>query len=414
MLQMLDDVSVLDAGHVLAGPFSSYQLAMLGARVTRVENPRGNDFARRHGGPDALRAAGMGASFLAQNANKRSLAMDLKDPRGRDLFRRLAARADVVTENFRPGVMRRLGLDYPTLARDNPRLIYMSLTGFGQSGPLSELPAYDHIVQGISGMMSFTGTRESGPLRIGYPVVDYVAGLSAALAILAALHQRGRSGKGQHLDVAMLDSALLMMGPFVSQQLIAGAVERPPGNLAFSGSPFSGAFDTADGLLVVTANTVAQAQRLCTLLDCPAVMDDARMRDWNAHPELVAELRPLLEAQYARFGALEWECRLGEISVPAAKVRELGEALDHPQVRARGFLEPAGEVPVQGGPLRVPGAGFAASAAMPRAANAPPPVLGEHTEQVLRELGLSDVDVDVLFADAVVAGPREGVPGQPM
>lgn len=135
MLRMLDDVSVLDAGHVLAGPFCSYQLAMLGARVTRVENPRGSDFARRHGGPDVLRAAGMGASFLAQNANKRSLAMDLKDPRGRDLFRRLAARADVVTENFRPGVMRRLELDYETLSKDHPRLVYMSLTGFGQSGP---------------------------------------------------------------------------------------------------------------------------------------------------------------------------------------------------------------------------------------------------------------------------------------
>lgn len=405
MLRMLDDVSVLDAGHVLAGPFCSYQLAMLGARVTRVENPRGNDFARRHGGPDALRAAGMGASFLAQNANKRSLAMDLKDPRGRDLFRRLAARADVVTENFRPGVMHRLGLDYESLSKDHPRLVYMSLTGFGQSGPLSMLPAYDHIVQGLSGMMAFTGTHESGPLRIGYPVVDYVAGLTAALAIVSALHQRERSGQGQHLDVAMLDSALLMMGPFVSQQLLAGAVERPPGNLAFSGSPFSGAFDTADGLLVVTANTAAQATRLCALLGCCELMDDARMRDWNAHPELVAELRPVLEAAYAREDAVEWERRLGAISVPAAKVRDLGEALEHPQVRQRGFLEAAGQVPGRDDPLEVPGPGFAAGAA-PREPNAPPPVLGAHSEQVLRELDVPSAEIDALFADGIVAGPR--------
>ena len=202
MLRMLDDVTVLDAGHVLAGPFATYQLAMLGARVTRVENPAGQDMARRHGGPQELRDAGMGASFLAQNANKRSIAIDLKQPRGRELFCRLASRVDVVTENFRPGMMQRLGLDYGTLRAHNPGLIYMSLTGFGQSGPLSGQPAYDHILQGISGMMSFNGTRESGPLRIGYPVVDYVAGLTAALAIVCALHQRQRTGQGQHLDVA--------------------------------------------------------------------------------------------------------------------------------------------------------------------------------------------------------------------
>jgi len=408
VLKLLDGVTVLDAGHVLAGPFCTYQLAMLGARVTRVENPAGRDFARRHGGPQALRDAGLGASFLAQNANKRSLAMDLKDPRGRDLFRRLAARADVVTENFRPGVMRRLGLDYETLAADNPRLVYSSLTGFGQRGPLAGLPAYDHIVQGISGMMSFNGTRESGPLRITYPVVDYVAGLTAALAVVTALRHRDRTGEGCHLDVAMLDSALMMMGPFVAQQLVAGTVDRPEGNLAFSGSPFSGAFETADGLLVVTANTREQAVRLCALLGQPQLADDPRMQDWNAHPELVAELRPMLEAAYRRRSALEWERALGEASVPAAKARSLDEALAHPQVRARGFLERAGTLPGGEDPLEVPGPGFGTGSPALRAANAPPPRLGEHSEQVLRELGLAASEVDALFEAGVVAGPRAG------
>jgi crotonobetainyl-CoA:carnitine CoA-transferase CaiB-like acyl-CoA transferase len=399
---MLDDVTVLDAGHVLAGPFCSYQLAMLGARVTRVENPAAKDFARRHGGDQALRDRRMGTSFLVQNANKRSLAMDLKDHRGRDLFRRLAARADVVTENFRPGVMQRLGLDYETLRHDNPRLVYSSLTGFGQSGPLAGLPAYDHIVQGISGMMSFNGTPQSGPLRVSYPVVDYVAGLAAALAVVTALHHRDRTGAGQHLDVAMLDTALMMMGPFLGQQLVTGAVERPEGNLAFSGSPFSGAFETADGLLVVTANTHEQAQRLCAVLGHPELMEDARLHDWNTHPELVMELRPLLQAAYATHDALHWERCLGEVSVPAAKVRDLEEALSHEHVRERGFVEDAGRVPGGDAPLRVPGVGFLPGDSVARASNAPPPGLGEHSREVLRELQLDEQEIDTLIRDGVV------------
>ena len=402
MFRMLDDVTVLDAGHVLAGPFCSYQLGLMGARVTRVENPAGRDFARRHGGDQALRDARMGTSFLAQNANKRSLAMDLKDARGRDLFRRLATRADVVTENFRPGVMQRLGLDYETLRHDNPRLVYSSLTGFGQSGPLAGLPAYDHIVQGISGMMSFNGTPASGPLRISYPIVDYVAGLAAALAVVTALHHRDRSGEGQHLDVAMLDTALMMMGPFLAQQLVSGAVDRPDGNLAFSGSPFSGAFDTADGLLVVTANTAEQARRLCAVLGLAGLIGDPRLDDWNAHPELVMELRPRLQAAYAAHDALHWERCLGEVSVPAAKVRDLAEALQHEHVRERGFVEDAGRVPGGDGPLRVPGVGFLPDSKVETAPNTTPPRLGEHSREVLRELQLSEQEIDTLIRDGVV------------
>lgn len=405
MLKLLDDVTVLDAGHVLAGPFSTYQLAMLGARVTRVENPAGRDFARRHGGPAELRSAGLGTSFLAQNANKRSVAIDLKQPRGRELFLRLAESVDVVTENFRPGVMERLGLGYEAVRERNPCIIYSSLTGFGQSGPLAGLPAYDHIVQGLSGMMTFNGTAQSGPLRITYPVVDYVAGLMAAFAIVSALHHRDRTGEGQHLDVSMLDSALMMMGPFVQQQVSAGRVDRPEGNLAFSGSPFSGAFQAADALLVVTANTAEQAQRLCRVLGCEQLLDDDRLSDWNSHPELIEELRPVLEAAYARRDAAHWEQALGEASVPAAKVRALDEVLTHPHVVQRAFMESAGTVPGTATPLAVPGSGVRATT-REASSNAPPPVLGEHTVAVLSGLGLGEAEIEALYADGVIAGPR--------
>ena len=398
MYRILDDVRVLDATHVLAGPFATYQLAMLGAKVDRVENPRGTDFARRHGGECALREAGLGTSFLAQNANKRSLAMDLKHPQGKELFLALAKHADVVTENYRPGVMQRLGLGPSQLLEVNPRLVCMSLTGFGQDGPLKSVPAYDHIVQGLSGMMSLTGEQ---PTRIGYPVVDYMAGLQAAFAIVAGLRHRDRTGRGLHVDVSMLDTALIMMAPFVQQQLQGGDIDRPPQGAAFSGSPFSGTFRTRDEMLVVTANTLPQAHALCTVIERMDLMDDPRMSAWNSHPELLAEVQPICAAIYASNRAAHWERLLQRASVPAARVTTLGDALASAQVSQRGLLEPAIGDSFAPEPMTVLGPGVRFDT-LETESNRAPPRLGENSRQILTELGLRCEQVDALIENGVV------------
>ena len=227
---LLDGIRVLDLTNVLAGPFGAYQLALLGAEVIKVESPGAGDLARQLGADPALNKALMGASFLAQNAGKRSVTINLKTAAGRDVFRRLVGSADVVIENFRPGVMERLGLGYDALREIRPGLVYCAISGFGQDGPLRDNPAYDQIVQGLSGVMSVTGDAASAPLRVGYPVADTIGGLTAAFAIAAALVRRGRSGEGECIDVSMLEATLVTMGWQVSNWLIAGVRPQPLGN----------------------------------------------------------------------------------------------------------------------------------------------------------------------------------------
>lgn len=212
MTKLLAGIRVVDLTNVLAGPFCGYQLALLGADVIKVETPGGGDLARQLGADPALNGQLMGASFMAQNADKRSIVLDLKTDAGKATFRSLVAGADVVLENFRPGVMRRLGLDHERLSEIKPGLVYCAISGFGQTGPLAGAPAYDQIIQGLSGLMSITGSEEAAPLRVGVPVCDTIGGLTAAFAICAALVQRSRTGKGAFLDVSMLDSTLVSMG----------------------------------------------------------------------------------------------------------------------------------------------------------------------------------------------------------
>ena len=275
MAGLLAGVRVLDLTNVLAGPFCCYQLAQLGADVIKVETPETGDLARQLGADPELNRRLMGASFLAQNAGKRSITLNLKHAKAREAFLRLVATADVVVENFRPGVMDRLGLGYGALKAVKPDLIYCAISGFGQDGPLRLNPAYDQIIQGLSGVMSVTGDAQSAPLRVGYPVADTMGGITAAYAISAALFRRERSGEGELIDVSMLESTLVAMGWVVSNWLIAGVRPQPFGNENMTASP-SGAFRTGSGLLNIAANQQQQFEALCELIGRPELTRDPR------------------------------------------------------------------------------------------------------------------------------------------
>jgi crotonobetainyl-CoA:carnitine CoA-transferase CaiB-like acyl-CoA transferase len=271
--QPLAGIRVVDLTHVLAGPYCTYLLGLLGAEIIKVEIP-GGEMGRWMAPPGPLRDAGLGAAFLAQAAGKRMLAVDIRKPEGAEILRRLLRNADVFVEGLRPGAVARAGFDEASLRALNPRLVFASVSGFGQDGPLSPWPAYDHVVQAMSGLMSVTGTPESAPLRVGPPIVDYVAGLYAAFAVMAGLAARGRTGAFQRIDVAMRDCALAMMSSVISGYLNAGTVPRPVGNIAASDSPSSGVFATADGLLALAANHEGQFRALCTALGRADLMSD--------------------------------------------------------------------------------------------------------------------------------------------
>ena len=291
----LHGIRVLDLTNVLAGPYCSYQLMLFGAEVVKVEVPGSGDLAR-HLGPDPeLNRAGVGASFLAQNAGKKSIELDLKDAAQRATFEDLVRGADVLLENFRAGVLARLGFGWERLHEINPALVYCAITGFGQTGPMSQAPAYDQIIQGLSGMMSITGTEDTAPLRVGFPVCDTVGGLMAALSISSALVGRARTGEGCFLDLSMLEASISAMGWAVSHYVISGVRPEPMGQQNVTAAP-SGTFETADGLLNIAANRQAQFEKLCGLLDRTDLMTDPRFADREARKRhrdaLNAELTP--------------------------------------------------------------------------------------------------------------------------
>ena len=304
-MKLLDGVRVLDLTNVLAGPFCCYQLAQLGADVIKVEVPRSGDLARQLGADPELNKRLMGASFLAQNAGKRSVTINLKNPSGKEVFRRLVATADVVVENFRPGVMDRLGLGYETLREAKADLIYCAISGFGKDGPLKDNPAYDQIVQGISGVMSVTGDKQSAPLRVGFPVADTIGGITAAFAIAAALFRRDRGGQGEFIDVSMLEATLVTMGWAVSNWLIAGVIPEPMGNENVTASP-SGTFQTAAGRLNIAANKQEQFEKLCELIERKELATDPRYANREDRKKRRDELKADLESALKGKSAKEW------------------------------------------------------------------------------------------------------------
>ena len=390
-------VRVLDLTNVLAGPFCCHQLAHMGADVIKVEAPGRGDLARQLGADPALNAANMGVSFLAQNAGKKSVTLNLKHPEGKALFLRLVATADVVVENFRPGVMDRLDLGYETLKAVRPDLIYCAISGFGQDGPWVDRPAYDQIVQGVSGVMSITGDTDSAPLRVGYPVADTVGGMTAAFAVAAALNARPR---GAMIDCSMLESVLTTMGWVVSNHLIAGAAPAAHGNENPTSAP-SGAFQTGDGLINIAANKDEQWVLLTNHLGLAHLQADPNYatredRKRNRHA-LRADIEVTLAAQSAQTLAEA----LNAIGVPAGAVMTVPEVLTHPQVADRGLLSTFSDVPGVGRDIEVMNTGVKLNGA-PLRVDTPPPRLGEHAAEIWHSLGVQTAELDRLAAEGAL------------
>jgi len=400
MAGLLAGTRVLDLTNVLAGPFCCYQLALLGAEVIKVEAPGSGDLARQLGADPDLNRRGMGASFLAQNAGKHSITLNLKNPKAREAFFRLAATSDVVVENFRPGVMDRLGLGYDRLKAIKPGIVYCAISGFGQDGPLRSNPAYDQIIQGLSGVMSVTGDAKSAPLRVGYPVADTMGGITAAFAIAAALYRRERSGEGEFIDVSMLEASLVAMGWVVSNWLIAGVRPEPMGNENMTASP-SGTFQTGKGLLNIAANQQQQFETLCRLLERPELVHDQRFVEREHRKTHRIELKLELEQALLARPAAEWAALLNENGVPAGEVLDVPQVLAHPQIVERGLLRTFEDVPQVDRPVSVVRSGFRLKSGDPAPAS-PPPALGADTRRLLVELGYSEQDIEMLEREKVI------------
>ena len=399
MRKPLQGIRVLDLTNVLAGPFACHQLAHMGAEVIKVETPKTGDLARQLGADAKLNRAFMGVSFLAQNPGKRSITVNFKHPRGKEIFRRLVKSSAVVVENFRPGVMDRLGLGYTALCEDNPKLIYCAISGFGQDGPLRDLPAYDQIIQGMSGVMSITGAPENAPYRVGYPIADTIGGITAAFAVAAALADHKRT-EGYFIDVSMLEATLATMGWAVSNYLIADREPMPMGNDNVTASP-SGSFRTGKGLLNIAANKQEQYEAVCRVVGREDLITDSRFAERQARLQHRHELKEILERELVTKPAKEWWELLNEAGVPAGPVYSVPEALEHPQIRDRGMVAHFENAPGVGRDIRVVRTGVKLDGEAP-AVDFPPPTLGQHTDEILASLGYSASEIEQLKQEGAV------------
>lgn len=385
MSRPFDGIKVLDFTQVFAGPFATYQLALLGADVIKIERQDGEAMRRAPGAPEWAER-NMAPTWCAVNANKRNLALDLKDPKAVEIILRLVKDADIVAENFRPGVMDRLGLGFDALSKINPALIYCAMTGFGQDGPYRNTPSYDGRIQATSGIMSITGHEDSVPTRAGFAVCDALTGMTGAFAISSALRQRDATGKGQLVDVAMLDATLTFLSPTLCEYTIAGKKQGRFGNQAVSRIPTANLFSCKGGHILLAVNTEAQFQNLIGALGlADAINADARFSGWPERIENEAAMRALLEDALSTETADVWEEKLAAAGAPASRINSLEDAVAHPQLAHRDVIQ---QVDSAHGPMTLIGSGFRMTTGT-GSVDSPPPTLGQHNEEILSQAGYS-------------------------
>jgi crotonobetainyl-CoA:carnitine CoA-transferase CaiB-like acyl-CoA transferase len=384
---------VIDFTRVVSGPYATSQLAMLGADVIKIESPGPGDEARQMSTDAATAASDMAPMYMACGMNKRSVALNLKNPAAQAAVATLIEGADVVVENFRPGVIDRLGLGYEAMRPANPKLVWCAISGFGQTGPRMGAAAYDARLQAMSGMMSITGHSETGPTRAGFAVVDTATGMTAAFAIAAALSQRAISGKGQYIDVAMLDSILSFMAPTVAEWTVGQTVPGLSGNQGTSGRSTANLFRCRGGYLMLAANNDRQYQALANTIGADAMLTDPRFKDWDSRRANAEDLRVIIESALAAADGETWESKLDPAGVPASRVRDMASITADPQVAHRGLLHAfSADNGGIGKAYSLVGAPFQFASGGP-AITTPPPNVGEHTEAVLRDLGLDEAEI---------------------
>lgn len=405
--QALAGVRVLDLSRVLAGPWCTQTLADLGADVIKIERPGSGDDTRGWG-PPFLRdhdghETGESSYYLCANRNKRSLAVDIATADGQALIRRLARGCDVVVENFKVGDMARYGLDAARLRTDDPRLIYCSITGYGQTGPYARRPGYDFAVQGLGGLMSVTGERDglpgAGPQKVGVAVADLFTGMYATVAILAALRHRDATGEGQVIDMALLDAQVAMLANLGSQYLVGGVVPQRMGNGHPSIVPYQ-AFEVADGHVILAVGNDAQFARFCAIAGHPEWAGDPRFARNANRVRNRDVLVPLIAYAMRMRVRADWLAALEAGGIPCSSVNDIDEVFADPQVRARGLQvavdHPARDaLPLVASPLRL--------SATPVRYRSAPPTLGQHTEEILREFGFSGEEIAALWAAEAIS-----------